>query len=237
MTRALVCMPTYNERENIEHIVPAVLAAADVDLLIIDDNSPDGTGSIVRELQTTNDRLHLLSRPGKQGLGPAYVAGFRWGLERSYDLLIEMDADFSHQPKYLPTMLETLERAEVAIGSRWVAGGGVQNWGLHRRLISRGGSWYARTILNLPIRDLTAGFVGWRRSVLEAIDLEAVGAKGYVFQIEMKYRASLLGHTVREFPILFPDRVAGDSKMSTKIVIEAMGAVAGLPRRIARGDR
>jgi dolichol-phosphate mannosyltransferase len=237
MTRALVCMPTYNERENIDQIVPAVLAAADVDLLVIDDNSPDGTGPMVRELQKNHDRLHLLSRAGKQGLGPAYVAGFRWGLERGYDLLVEMDADFSHQPKYLPTMIETLGVADVSIGSRWVSGGGVENWGLHRRVLSRGGSWYARTVLGLPIRDLTAGFVGWRRSVLEAIDLEAVGAKGYVFQIEMKYRASLLGHSVREFPIIFPDRVAGDSKMSGKIVLEAMAAVAGLPRRVAKGDR
>ena len=236
MTRALVCMPTYNERENIREIIPAVLAAAPLDLLIIDDNSPDGTGDIVRELAEREPRLHLLSRQAKEGLGPAYVAGFRWALEREYERIIEMDADFSHQPRYLVDMLRTLEAHDVAVGSRWIPGGGVENWGLHRRILSRGGSLYARTVLGVKVRDLTAGFVGWRSSALERLDLEAVAAKGYVFQVEMKYRALLAGCSVHEFPIIFPDRVAGTSKMSSKIVLEAMAAVAGLPRRVTRGS-
>jgi len=235
MVRALVCMPTYNERENIREIIPAVLAAAPVEMLIIDDNSPDGTGDIVREICANEPRVHLLHREEKAGLGPAYVAGFRWALERDYDRIIEMDADFSHQPPYLVDMLATLEKHDVAVGSRWVPGGGVKNWGLHRRILSRSGSLYARTVLGVGVRDLTAGFVGWRREVLERLDLDAVAAKGYVFQVEMKYRAHLAGYSIKEFPIVFPDRVAGTSKMSGKIVFEAMASVAGLPRRIARG--
>ncbi len=236
MTRALVCMPTYNERENIREIIPAVLAAAPVDILIIDDNSPDGTGEIVAELATREPRLHLLKREAKEGLGPAYVAGFRWALERDYERIIEMDADFSHRPPYLVDMLHVLQTHDVAVGSRWVPGGGVENWGVHRRILSRGGSFYARTVLGVKVRDLTAGFVGWRREVLERLDLDSVAAKGYVFQVEMKYRALLGGFSVKEFPIIFPDRVAGTSKMSGKIVFEAMAAVAGLPRRVSRGS-
>jgi dolichol-phosphate mannosyltransferase len=236
MSENLICIPTYNERENIRQIIPAVLAAASVEILIIDDNSPDGTGDIVRELAEHEPRLHLLSRAQKEGLGPAYVAGFRWALERDYTRIVEMDADFSHQPPYLVDMLRTLEKHDVAIGSRWIKGGGVENWGLHRRILSRGGSFYARSVLGVKLRDLTAGFVGWRREVLEKLDLDAVAAKGYVFQIEMKYRAHLAGFSIKEFPIIFPDRVAGESKMSGKIVLEAMAAVAGLPRRITRGS-
>ncbi|MEE2835959.1 MAG: polyprenol monophosphomannose synthase [Myxococcota bacterium] len=236
MTRALVCMPTYNERENIREIIPAVLAAAPLDLLIIDDNSPDGTGKIVQEIAACEPRVHLLTRQAKEGLGPAYVAGFRWALARDYERIIEMDADFSHQPPYLVDMLRTLETHDVAVGSRWIAGGGVENWGIHRRIISRGGSLYSRLVLGVTIRDLTAGFVGWRRHVLERLDLDSVAAKGYVFQVEMKYRALLAGFSVKEFPIIFPDRVAGTSKMSGKIVLEAMASVAGLPRRVSRGS-
>jgi dolichol-phosphate mannosyltransferase len=228
-------MPTYNERENIREIIPAVLAAVPVEMLIIDDNSPDGTGEIVADLATREPRLNLLSRAAKEGLGPAYVAGFRWGLERDYEQIIEMDADFSHQPKYLVDMLAALEVADVAVGSRWMRGGGVENWGIHRRILSRGGSFYARTVLGVSVRDMTAGFVGWRRAVLERLDLDSVAAKGYVFQIELKYRALLAGFTLREFPIIFPDRIAGTSKMSGAIVLEAMAAVAGLPRRVSRG--
>ncbi|MBM64618.1 MAG: dolichyl-phosphate beta-D-mannosyltransferase [Myxococcales bacterium] len=232
MSRPLVCMPTYNEMENIDQIIPAVLAAAPVDLLIIDDNSPDGTGDRVAEMAATEPRLHLLAREGKGGLGPAYLAGFEWGLARDYDLLIEMDADFSHRPRYLPDMLATLEAADVAVGSRWVPGGGVENWGLVRRMISRGGSLYARTLLGVRIRDLTAGFVGWRAEVLRQLDLSSVAAKGYVFQIEMKYRALSAGFQVKEFPIVFPDRVAGESKMSSGIVVEAMMSVWGLRSKV-----
>jgi len=236
MSTALVCMPTYNERENIREIIPAVLAAAPVDILVIDDNSPDGTGDIVADLVPREERLHLLRREQKEGLGPAYVAAFRWALERHYQRIIEMDADFSHQPPYLVDMLQTLEAHDVAVGSRWVKGGGVENWGIHRRILSRGGSFYSRIVLGVAVRDLTAGFVGWRREVLERLDLDAVAARGYVFQVEMKYRALLAGFSLHEFPIIFPDRVAGTSKMSGKIVFEAMAAVAGLPRRVTRGS-
>ncbi|HBU47206.1 MAG TPA: dolichyl-phosphate beta-D-mannosyltransferase [Myxococcales bacterium] len=232
ISRPLVCMPTYNEMENIESIIPAVLAAAPVDILIIDDNSPDGTGERVAQMAESEPRLHLLAREGKGGLGPAYLAGFQWGLERDYDALIEMDADFSHRPRYLPDMLATLEEADVAVGSRWVPGGGVENWGLSRRLISRGGSLYARTLLGVKVRDLTAGFVGWRADVLRQLDLSSVAAKGYVFQIEMKYRALRGGYRVQEFPIVFPDRVAGESKMSSGIVVEAMLSVWGLRSKV-----
>lgn len=232
MNKNLICMPTYNERENIEQIVPAVLEAAPVDLLIIDDSSPDGTGELVTEMAQTEPRLQLLSRAGKEGLGPAYLAGFAWGLERGYQRLVEMDADFSHPPRFLPDMLATLEEADVAVGSRWVPGGGVENWSLLRKMISRGGSLYARTILGVGVRDLTAGFVGWRAEVLKSLDLSTVAAKGYVFQIEMKYRALKAGYRVQEFPIQFPDRVAGESKMSSGIVLEAMVSVLGLRGKV-----
>ena len=182
MTRALVCMPTYNERENIREIIPAVLAAAPLDLLIIDDNSPDGTGEIVQEIAACEPRVHLLTRQAKEGLGPAYVAGFRWALARDYERIIEMDADFSHQPPYLVDMLRTLETHDVAVGCAG-SQGGVENWGIHRRIISRGGSLYSRLVLGVTIRDLTAGFVGWRRHVLERLDLDSVAAKGTSFRL------------------------------------------------------
>lgn len=223
---ALICMPTYNERDNLPNITAAVLEAApDVHILVIDDNSPDGTGALADELAAAEPRLHVLHRKQKQGLGPAYIAGFRWALERDYAYIFEMDADFSHQPKYLPGMLAALRDADVVVGSRYVKGGGTQDWGLVRRLISRGGGLYARTILGVKIQDLTAGFVGWRAEVLEAIDLSTIEASGYVFQIEMKYRAHQHGFRVVELPITFPDRTVGTSKMNTSIALEAVTRV------------
>ncbi len=224
--KTLICMPTYNEAENIDKIVPAVLDAVDgIEILVIDDASPDGTGQMADALAAANPRVHVLHRQGKQGLGPAYVAGFRWGLEHGYDAMIEMDADFSHQPLHLPEIVAQLERYDVVVGSRYVAGGGTRDWGLVRRLISRGGGFYARTILGVDVRDLTAGFVGWRAESLRRLDLDSVEAAGYVFQIEMKYRAHQLGLSILEVPIVFPDRVEGESKMTPNIAVEALWRV------------
>ena len=224
--KTLICMPTYNEAENIEKIVPAVLGAVDgIEILVIDDASPDGTGQMADALAAADPRVHVLHRQGKQGLGPAYVAGFRWGLEHGYDAMIEMDADFSHQPLHLPEIVAQLARYDVVVGSRYVAGGGTRDWGLVRRLISRGGGFYARAILGVDVRDLTAGFVGWRAEALRRLDLDSVEAAGYVFQIEMKYRAHQLGLSILEVPIVFPDRVEGESKMTPNIAAEALWRV------------
>lgn len=224
--RVLICMPTYNEKENIRQITSAILEVVpEVHVLVIDDNSPDGTGEIADELASADDRIHVLHRTAKEGLGPAYIAGFRWGMENGYDCLFEMDADFSHQPRYLPEMIEQLGSHDVVIGSRYVTGGGTENWGAVRKLISRGGGIYARTILGVDIQDLTAGFIGWRRHVLESIELDTVEASGYVFQIEMKYRAHQAGYRILEIPITFPDREAGTSKMSPGIAAEALTRV------------
>ena len=222
----LICIPTYNESENIRQIIPAILAVTPhAHLLIIDDNSPDGTGHIAQGIAQADPRVFVLHRTQKGGLGPAYVAGFGWGLERGYEVIMEMDADFSHQPSHLPALLEQIGSYDVVVGSRYIAGGGTTDWGLVRRLISRGGGVYARAILGLDIQDLTAGFVAWRRHVLEAIDLSDVEASGYVFQIEMKYRAARAGFKILEVPIVFPDRVAGASKMTPNIALEALWRV------------
>lgn len=229
MQKTLVVIPTYNEIENIESIVTAVLGntPGTVDVLVVDDNSPDGTGRAADELARKHaPRVHVLHREKKMGLGTAYVNGFRWGLARpEYAALIEMDADFSHHPKYLAAMLRTLEEADVSIGSRYVPGGGTLNWGLGRKILSRGGGIYARFILGAPIRDFTGGFNGWRRQVLDAVDLGSLRSDGYSFQIELKYRAFLKGYRLREFPIVFEDRKVGKSKMSKKIVLEALKRV------------
>jgi dolichol-phosphate mannosyltransferase len=227
MRAALVIIPTYNERENVEAISSAVLAAESrADVLIVDDNSPDGTGEIADGLAAKNDRIQVLHRAKKEGLGRAYLHAFAWGLERGYEYLIEMDADFSHDPKYLKTMLDEAEGGhDLVIGSRYVSGGGTVNWGPARKLISQGGSLYARTILGVGIRDLTAGFMCFRRAVLQAIDLNAVKSTGYAFQIELKYRALKAGFRVKEIPIVFEDRRVGKSKMNRKIMIEALGMV------------
>ena len=226
MPRTLICMPTYNEAENIRPIIQAIHEVVpEVEILVIDDNSPDGTGDIADELSERDERVHVLHRTEKAGLGQAYIAGFRWALERDYDRVVEMDADFSHQPKYLPEMIGQLDDYDVVVGSRYVAGGGTEDWGVVRKIISRGGGMYARTILGMDVQDLTAGFVAWRAEVLEDIDLDDVEASGYVFQIGMKYRAHKKGYRILEVPIVFPDRVAGESKMSPDIAAEALWRV------------
>jgi dolichol-phosphate mannosyltransferase len=228
--RALIVIPTYNEIENLEPITRAVLQRTPerVHILVVDDGSPDGTGKKADELSRAESRIHVLHRTQKQGLGPAYIAGFRWGFEQKFDQLIEMDADFSHNPEFLPTMLSLLGNNDFVIGSRYVAGGGTVNWGLLRKIISRGGSFYARMMLGAPIRDFTGGFNGWNRKVLEEINLSTLEAGGYSFQIELKYRAFKKGFRFQEFPILFEDRRVGKSKMSSKIVVEALALVPKL---------
>ncbi|MGO8970448.1 MAG: polyprenol monophosphomannose synthase [Myxococcaceae bacterium] len=224
MTPALVCIPTYNERDNLEGIVRAVLAAdARVEVLVVDDNSPDGTGTLADALAAQEPRVHVLHREKKEGLGRAYLAAFAWALERPYQYILEMDADFSHPPRYLPGLLDRAEAgADLVLGSRYVPGGGTVNWGRMRRLISQGGSLYARSVLGLPVRDLTGGFKCFRRRVLESFDFRAVHSTGYAFQIELTYRAYRNGFRVEEMPIVFEDRRVGQSKMSRRIVMEAL---------------
>lgn len=234
-----VVIPTYNEAANIEPIVRAVLAelqrlaAERFRILVVDDNSPDGTGGIADRLAADIAELEVLHRPAKEGLGPAYLAGFGRAMAAGAQLLVQMDADFSHDPKYLQSLLDGAEEADLVLGSRYVPGGGVQHWGLARRALSRGGGIYARTILRVHVRDLTGGYKCIHRGVLERIHLDSVRAAGYVFQIEVTYRALLAGFRVKEVPIVFPDRSAGASKMSTRIAVEAMLLVP-LLRRSAR---
>jgi dolichol-phosphate mannosyltransferase len=232
-------IPTYNERENLAGIVDAAgaelerVAPGDFRILVVDDNSPDGTGALADALAEARDWLEVLHRPGKSGLGQAYLAGFTHAMSNGARLLLEMDADFSHDPKYLPDLIAAAEHADLVLGSRYVPGGGVRDWGLVRRLVSRGGGLYARRILGVDVRDLTGGFKCIRREVLEAIDLPSVRAEGYVFQIEVTYRAILAGFTVRELPIVFVDRTSGHSKMSTTIALEAMLLVPVMKRNAA----
>jgi dolichol-phosphate mannosyltransferase len=225
--RVLIVVPTYNERDNVAEVVDRFLAAApDAELLFVDDASPDGTGAVLDGIAATERRVHVMHRAGKLGLGTAYLDGFRWGLARGFELLLEMDADFSHDPRYLPDVLARARAgADVVVGSRYVAGGGTENWGLSRKIISRGGSLYARTILGVRVRDLTSGFICWRRRALEAIDLDSIASNGYSFQIEMKYRALRAGLRVEEVPIVFVDRRVGQSKMSRAIFLEALWVV------------
>ncbi len=224
--RALVCLPTYDERENLAGVVAGIHASApDVDVLVIDDDSPDGTGRLADALASRDPRVNVLHRPHRQGLGRAYLAGFGWALERGYDLVLEMDADFSHDPAYLPELLAAAEGADLVLGSRYVPGGGTVNWGLGRRIVSRGGSAYARAVLGLDVRDLTGGFKCFRREVLEALDLGTVECAGYAFQIELTFRALRRGFRVVEVPIVFADRRVGRSKMSRRIVLEAVRKV------------
>jgi dolichol-phosphate mannosyltransferase len=222
-----VILPTYEEATNIERLVAEVRAKlpADGRVLVVDDNSPDGTGQIAARLAGEHEAVDVLHRGAKEGLGPAYIAGFRRALAAGAGLIVEMDADFSHEPAYLPRLLETAGRADLVLGSRYVPGGGVTDWGPLRRAISRGGSAYARLVLGVGVRDLTGGFKCFRREVLEAIDLDAVRSRGYAFQVEMTYRAIELGFEVAEVPIVFRDREAGSSKMSRSIVLEAIWRV------------
>lgn len=223
MASTLVCIPTYNEAGNIERLTEAVFEVADgVDLLIIDDDSPDGTGQIADRIAESTDRVFVLHRNQKEGLGRAYIDGFRWGLDRDYDRLVEMDADFSHRPRDLPRLLEKLDDHDIVVGSRYVPGGATENWGPIRRFVSRAGGVYARVLLGCDIRDPTAGFVAWSREVLETIELGDVEASGYVFQVELKYRALTRDFDLVEVPIVFPDREVGDSKMTPDIALEAL---------------
>jgi dolichol-phosphate mannosyltransferase len=224
--RALVVVPTYNERVNLPLIVPLILQQdARIEVLVVDDNSPDGTGRLADEMAASNPRIHVLHRPGKAGLGKAYLAGFRWALECGYDFIFEMDADFSHDPKFLPEFLQAIETADLVIGSRYRAGVNVINWPISRLLLSLGANEYARRVTGLPLTDSTGGFKCFRRRVLEAIDFEKVKSNGYSFQIEMSFRAWKQGFRLVEIPIVFTDRVEGQSKMDKRIVREAIRMV------------
>jgi dolichol-phosphate mannosyltransferase len=240
-TRFLICVPTYDERENLERMVDALEAVLELDgasgeVLVIDDSSPDGTGELADALAAGRPWLHVMHRPHKQGLGRAYLDGFRWALARDFEFVLEMDCDFSHDPRAVPSLLAPARAgAALVLGSRYCQGGRVENWGRARRVISTAGCLYARTLLSVDVRDLTGGFKCFRRDVLEAIELDAVDAQGYLFQIEMTYRALLLGFTAVEVPITFADRVAGGSKMSRSIVFEAMRRVPLLRLQAARG--
>jgi dolichol-phosphate mannosyltransferase len=235
--RHLVCLPTYNERENLEAMVGAlrVLDVEDLHVLVIDDSSPDGTGQIADRLAEDDDHVHVLHRERKEGLGPAYLAGFRWALGAGAERIFEMDCDFSHDPSDVPRLAAATEDADLVLGSRYVPGGGTRNWGLLRRFISRGGSLYAQVLLQLGTRDLTGGFKCYRREVLERIDLDAITSLGYAFQIETTYRAIRAGFRVVEVPITFVDREVGGSKMSRAIVAEAVWKVPVLRIRALAG--
>ena len=226
----LVVIPTYNESANIARLIAEVLSQGEqFAILVVDDNSPDGTGDLVAALAAANDRVQVLHRPGKLGLGTAYLDGFRYGLEHNYHFICEMDADFSHQPHYLPALLAEAERGtDLVIGSRNVPGGRVENWSWLRQLISKGGSLYARLILGMPIHDCTGGFKCFRADALQQLDLDEVRSNGYAFQVELNYRCHQAGMNIHEIPITFPDRVAGVSKMSHKIVVEAALVVVRL---------
>ncbi len=236
MPSVWVVIPTYNEAENLERVVGAVLAelqrvaGEEHRILVVDDNSPDGTGEIAERLAGESPAVEVLHREAKAGLGQAYIAGFTYALDRGAELIFEMDADLSHDPRYLGPMLAEADSHDLVLGSRYVAGGGVRDWGWMRRVISRGGGIYARLILGVDVHDLTGGFKCIRREVLEAIDIGSIDAAGYVFQIEVTYRALLAGFRIKEVPIVFRDRTQGTSKMSAKIALEAMLLVPRLRR-------
>ena len=235
----LIVVPTYNEAGNLGPITDAILSStpAEVEILVVDDGSPDGTGPLADQIAAKNPRVHVLHRPRKMGLGTAYVHGFRWGIEKNFDALIEMDADFSHHPKYLSQMLTLLSTHDGVIGSRYVPGGGTLNWGLGRRILSRWGSIYSRVILGAPIRDFTGGFNGWRSSLLKTVEFQSLKSDGYSFQIELKYRAFLNRFNLVEFPIIFEDRKIGKSKMNRRIVIEALFRVWSFRKTAIRPDQ
>jgi dolichol-phosphate mannosyltransferase len=241
MSGAWLVLPTYNEAENLENVVRAALpqlagSGLEHHVLVVDDNSPDGTGRIADRLCTEHSEVGVLHRAYKQGIGPAYVAGFQHALAQGADLLMEMDSDFSHDPADLPRLIAAAREADLVLGSRYVPGGGVTDWGWGRRMVSRGGSLYAQLILGIPVHDLTGGFKCFRRSVLEHLDLSQVGTDGYGFQIEVTYRAVQAGFRVQEVPIVFRDRRVGASKMSARIAVEAFWKVPALRlRSLGRG--
>jgi dolichol-phosphate mannosyltransferase len=235
MRDATICLPTYNERENLESMLRA-LAAHDVNVLVVDDNSPDGTGAIADRLAGELDFVSVLHRERKEGLGPAYLAGFRRALADGAEFVLEMDCDFSHNPADVPRLIDACRQgADLALGSRYIPGGGTDNWGLGRRIVSWGGSFYARVLLGVRIRDLTGGFKCYRRRVLETIDLDAIHSKGYAFQIEGTFRTLRKGFRVVEVPIRFVDRTEGTSKMSRAIFLEAVTKVPALRLAALRG--
>jgi dolichol-phosphate mannosyltransferase len=246
MARALIIIPTYNEQENIVQLVHEIFAQQqrlpeiELNILVVDDNSPDGTSEIVRGLQAREDpeykHVHLLTRPGKMGLGTAYVSGFKYGLREGFDYIFEMDADFSHDPKEIPNFLVQIQQYDLVIGSRYIPGAHVTNWPRRRLLLSYNANVYARVITGIPVRDATGGFKCFRRKVLEAIDLEDIRSNGYAFQIEMNFRAWRKGFRIKEIPITFADRLAGASKMSKAIVREAVGMVWKLKARALAGE-
>jgi dolichol-phosphate mannosyltransferase len=238
--QAAVIIPTYNERENLELIVAQVHASVPgTDILIVDDNSPDGTGAMAEHLASADEQVHVLHRAGKSGLGSAYLAGFGWALERGYDAIVEMDADGSHDPGELPALLTALEDADLVLGSRWVPGGTVVNWPKSREILSRGGNAYARIMLGIEARDATGGYRGYRADTLRAIDLDTVQSQGYCFQIDLALRTVRAGLKVTEVPITFTERTRGTSKMSRSIIFEALWRVTqwGLAARLGRGQR
>jgi dolichol-phosphate mannosyltransferase len=234
--KALIIFPTYNEKENIEKIAAAVLEKADnIEVLIVDDNSPDGTGDIADRMVEGNSRIHVEHRAGKAGLGTAYIHGFKWAIEHKYDYIFEMDADFSHSPDYIIDFLETIANHDLVLGSRYISGVNVVNWPMSRLLLSYFANVYSRLVTGLPVRDATGGFKCFRREVLEAIDLDAVKSNGYTFQIEMSMRAWVRKFRIKEIPIVFTDRQHGASKMSKKIVREAIWMVWWLRWAVIRG--
>jgi dolichol-phosphate mannosyltransferase len=226
---ALIVIPTYNEADNLEHLVREIMALpTGFDILVVDDNSPDGTGEIADRLAEELPAVHVLHRPGKQGLGTAYIAGFHWALARSYEYIFQMDCDFSHHPRYLPTFLKHVEHADVVIGSRYVPEGGTANWGILRKFISGGGNFFARTMLNLKTRDCTGGFRCYRRKMIERVPWEEINVHGFGFQVGAAYHVERLGGRIVEFPIIFEDRRLGQSKMSMAIFFEAFVFVTRL---------
>jgi dolichol-phosphate mannosyltransferase len=223
MKKILIVIPTYNEKENIPNLLGRLLNVhPELEILVVDDHSPDGTAEIVKSFRHQTPRVHLLERPGKMGIGSAYIAGFQWGMKRSYDAFIEMDADLSHRPRYIPKFLAALSRYDIVIGSRWIQGGGIGHWPLFRILLSRFANLYSQAVLGVSVRDLTGGFTAYHRRVLEAVNLEKIHSDGYSFQIELKYRSLKQGFHWVELPIQFPDRKKGKSKISKHIILEAL---------------
>ena len=224
--RVLVIVPTYNERESLPQITARIRAnVPSAHILIADDNSPDGTGAIADSLAAADDHIHVMHRASKAGLGAAYIAGFTWGLEREFEVLVEMDADGSHQPEQLHRLLDALADADLVLGSRWIAGGGTQNWSKGREVLSKGGNTYARVMLGVPLHDATGGYRAFRAHTLRGIDLASVASQGYCFQVDLAWRAVQRGFDVKEVPITFVERAAGTSKMSRTIVVEALWRV------------
>ena len=238
--RIVVIIPTFNERPTLPVIVGRVRASVpEAHILVADDNSPDGTGEIADELAAQDDHVHVMHRLGKEGLGAAYLAGFAWALQQGYDVVVEMDADGSHQPEQLPRLLDALRSADLVLGSRWIPGGRTENWPVSRQLISRGGTAYTRLALGMPIHDATGGYRAFRAGTLRALDLHEVASQGYCFQIDLAWRAVQRGLTVREVPITFVERTAGASKMSRRIVAEALWRVTiwGIDDKVTRVRR